>query len=309
MRYLFFLATVIIGTPAAAKISFSDGLEPFVDGYKKLKNKKIESVKTYILEYEFKYISELENTFYRGYSKEKREKLLTYLEEYAKSLPQTTKIYLKKRDEIIEIANFVNQKFKEYFGEEVEARIQFFSSLSGTDANVRSVDKGVVISVNFRHVWEYSKDAIEVLLAHELFHVLQGKLQVDEPEPLPIEGSLFGEGWATFVSSLIFPGKPDWKYISYFKKDDGQYREMEKSQKDLVREILAQWDSKDEKKSKKFFSGDREDSKPFEPRSGYYLGYKAAKKMAETASAKDVAIIKFSEYKKAIRGILEKMGK
>lgn len=309
MRCLFFVVAAAFGVPAAAELSFSDYVKPFVDGYTNLKSKKIEPVKAYILDYEFKHSAELESTYYRGYSKEKREKLLTILEDYVKELPKSTKVYSQKRDQIIETATFVNRKFKEYFGDGVKARIQLHSVLSGTDANVRSFDNEVVISMNLRQVWNYSKDEIEVVLAHELFHVLQGKFQENRPEALPIEGGLFGEGLATFVSSLIFPGKPDWKYISYFKKDDEQYKKMEKSRQDLVKEILADWDSKDEKKKDKFFSGDSEITKPFEPRSGYYLGYKVAQKMAEKISAKEVATMKFSDYRKAIREIIKEIGK
>ena len=85
------------------------------------------------------------------------------------------------------------------------------------------------------------------------------------------------------------------------------YKKFENDKKSIIKHLLRDWNSKNEHKYNKYFSADAASSMPFEPRSGYYIGYLAAKKMAENKSPVKVALLKYTDFKREIKPILKKM--
>ena len=195
------------------------------------------------------------------------------------------------------------------FNAELSFPLYLFSALIGTDGCITEIDKGLGFALNFRRIQEYGEDELKIVIAHEFFHVYQHDLQKNENQGPRLERGIFAEGWATYASSIISPGYPDWKYISYSKKDDQQYKEFQKYQKEIASEFLRLLNSDKYEDYRRFFNADVQYSKPWPPRSGYFLGYTVAKNLERKMKPKDIALMKYSEFQKILKGELENLAK
>ena len=292
-----------------AEINVHDDTKQFIEGYSNLKNRNLAATEKYILHYELVTAPQTSSIFFDGHPVPKDPRIDVLLKNYAKHMPQLVQEYQKKVPEIQSIVTEVQERTQRIFGMEINANVVLSTSVSDTDAVTTGTDaeKYSTVALNLRELVNYSKDDLRIVLAHELFHVLQHQMGVDHSNTDLIAGNLFSEGWATYASSLVYPGFSDWKYISYFTKNNSQFMKFEASRKAIIRDLLHDWNSKSETKFDRYFSADTFASKPFEPRSGYYIGYIAAKKLAEKQSPVQVALIKYSDFKKEIKPLLKKM--
>lgn len=303
------LLLITLSASAQADIKVHDYGTPFIKGYNELKIKNKKITKNYILKYESLHQSQLSEIFYEGYKVTDDKDFLIQLDNYSSRLPVLINKYDKKIPEIKEIIAEVDKKFQNIFGVKLNTNVYLFTALSESDAITTASPpvKGPIVAINLKTVAGYSKDDLRILFAHEFFHVLQHQMPTNLPNAGLIDENLFVEGWATYASSLIYPGKPSWKYISYFEKDSKQYQKFESDKKLIIDSLLKDWNTKDEEKVNKYFIADSNISIPFEPRSGYYIGFIVAKKMAEQKSDKTVALLKYTEFKKLIKPVLKKM--
>jgi uncharacterized protein YjaZ len=296
---------------AYADIKVEDYTKPFISGYKSAKNHSLHADKRYVVHYETVLHPKVCRIFFEGHSLPRDPRIDATLNDYAANLPSFVKEYEKKVPVIEKITKEVQDRTQKLFGKEIYANVVIAPSLSDTDAVTMgsSDDKRATVALNMRVISKYSEEELKIVIAHELFHVLQHQLQKDHSNEEPIAGNLFSEGWATYASSLVYPGYSDWKYISYFTKNDHQFNKFESERKGIIKNILRDWNSKSDRKYDKYFSADLDASHPFEPRSGYYLGYMMAKAMAEKQSPVQVALIKYSDFKKQAKPLLIKMSK
>lgn len=304
------LFVVIFPKSILADIQLHNYVDSFVKNYTELHHKSTQSNKRFILKYELVDHKKIAKIFYDGHPMPRDRRSMADLEKYARKLPTLVPTYNQKVVEIKEIIPEIDTRIHDLFGVKVNASVFLFSSLSQTDAVTMGTDATTrpTVAINLKEVSAYSKDDLKILLAHELFHVVQHQVAKGTSNEGMIDGNLFNEGWATYASSLIVPGHPDWKYISYFNKDNHQYLRFQKEKRIVIKSLLKDWNSNSEEKMDKYFSGDTQVSYPFEPRSGYYIGYLAAKKMAEHGSPIQVALLQYNEFKKQIKPILKQLG-
>jgi hypothetical protein len=300
---------LFLTTSAYANIEVQDYTKQFIDGYKRLKTHSLNANKRYILHYETVTQPAISRIFFDGHPIPRDPRIDVCLRNYAANLPTIVKTYEQKAPEIEDITKEVQNRTQHLFGKEINAKVALATSVSETDAVTMGSDDGKkpIVALNMRVISQYSKDELKIVLSHELFHVLQHQIEKDHSIAEPIAGNVYSEGWATYASSLVYPGFPDWKYISYFTKNDEQFNRFQASRGAIIKNILHDWNSRQESKYDKYFSADPGASRPFEPRSGYYLGYMAAKAMAEKSSPVKVALIKYDDFKKQIKPLLRKM--
>jgi hypothetical protein len=307
---IFSILICLSSTSALANINFQDRTKQFIQGYQQLKNKNLASSRQYILHYELVTDPRTCSIFFDGHGIPKDPRVEASLKEYAADLPQLIKKYEEKGPEIKSIVAEVQERTARLFGHEINANVILSTSVSMTDAVTTGSEeiKYPTVALNMREMSKYSKDELRIVLSHELFHVLQHQIEKDHSISEPIAGNLYSEGWATYASSLVYPGFSDWKYISYFTKDNSQFLRFESNRKAIIHHLLRDWNSRSERHYDKYFSADPTATKPFEPRSGYYIGYMAAKALAEKKkSPVQVALIKYEDFKKEIKPLLKKM--
>jgi Putative zinc dependent peptidase (DUF5700) len=309
-KVMSFLLSSLLISNVYANITVKDYTKGFVEGYKQLQKNDPATREKYVLNYELVKEPEVSRIFFDGHRIPRDPRIKISLHHYVKNLPELANAYQKKAPEIKSIASEVDERVQRIFGMKINAKILLSTSVSETDAvTMGSDDRHTypVVALNMREMVKYSKDELRIVLAHELFHVLQHQIEVDHSNTEMIAGNLYSEGWATYGSSLVYPGFADWKYISYFTKNNKQFLRFEADRKEIIQHLLHDWNSKNERKYDKYFSANLDTSKPFEPRSGYYIGYLAAKTLAEKDPPVKVALIKYSDFKKQIKPLLKKM--
>lgn len=300
---------MLVSNLALANITVHDYTAEFNQGYERLPKKDLAHLKKYILHFELVTEPQVSSIFFDGHPVPKHPRVEATLNQYAKNLAHYTTEYRQKLPEVKAIVAEVQQRTQKLFGIEINADVLLSTSVSETDAvTTGSADmKQAIVALNMREMSQYSKDELRIVLAHELFHVLQHQIEKDHSNSEMIAGNIYSEGWATYASSLVYPGFPDWKYISYFTRSDRQFKKFEADRKQIIHNVLADWNSHNELKYDKYFSANPDASHPFEPRSGYYLGYMAAKRLAEQVNPVQVALIKYDDYRKQIKPLLKQM--
>jgi hypothetical protein len=300
--------TFLFTNAVYAEITVSDHSKQFIDGFYHIKKKNKSAYRNYILHYELVTEPQTCSIFFDGHPIPRDPRIEVMLNQYAANLPDLVVTYQKKVPEIKAIAAEVQERTQRLFGMKINANVVLSTSVSPTDAVTTGSENTIpTVALNLREMVQYTKDDLRIVLAHELFHVLQHQIERDHSNSEMIAGNLYSEGWATYASSLVYPGFSDWKYISYFTKDDRQFLKFESRRRAIIHALLHDWNSKNERKFAKYFSADTLASKPFEPRSGYYIGYLAAKKLAETRPAVQVALIKYDDFKREIKPLLKQM--
>lgn len=309
MKTLLFCITLfLLSQNVFAEIIVHDKIKPFIDGFYQLKNNNPRTYKRYILHYELVSQPKICRIFFDGHSIPHDPRIEKVLNHYAANLPLIIATYQKKIPEVKTIVTEVQDRTRKLFGMDIKANLVLATSVSPTDAVTTGRDGEIpTVALNMREMMQYSKDDLRIVLSHELFHVLQHQFEKDHTHAEMIAGNIYSEGFATYASSLVYPGFSDWKYISYFMKDNRQFLRFESKRTAIIHDLLHDWNTHDENKFAKYFSGDNYASRPFEPRSGYYIGYLVAKKMAEKKPSVEVALIHYHDFKKAIKPILKEM--
>jgi hypothetical protein len=308
-KIIFSSLFLLVASTASANITVHDYTHEFTSGYRQLKNKDPNHLRKFILNFELVKEPRVSSLFFDGHPVPRDPRIEVILKQYAKELPQYTALYDQKLPEVKAIVAEVQKRTQDLFGMEINADVLLSESVSETDAVTTGSDdmKTAIVALNMREMSQYSKDELRIVLAHELFHVLQHQIERDHSNSEMIAGNIYSEGWATYASSLVYPGFPDWKYISYFTRNDHQFKKFEADRKQIIHHVLADWNSHQEEKFDKYFSANPEASRPFEPRSGYYIGYIVAKQMAQQEAPVKVALIKYDDFKKQIKPMLRKM--
>lgn len=297
-----------LSTASYANIKIHDEVSSFVTKYQHVEHKSKRNNKRFIMQYEHANQRQLSEFFYEGHKPTDDPEARQELEHYAAQLPDFVAKYQRKIPEIKSVIHEVDKKYQEIFGVKLKTKVYFYTTLTQSDAVTTGNDVvGPIIALNLKTVADYSKEDIKILLAHEFFHVLQHQVKLNIPDSEKINENMFVEGWATYASSLVYPGQPDWKYISFFEKNDKQYSKFEADRPLIIKSILRDWNKSNRASIQKYFMADVEASRPFEPRSGYYLGYVAAKTIAKERSAKSTALLTYDDYKRIIKPVLKKM--
>lgn len=303
-----FIALTLLSATSYAEIKIKDNVTPFISNYQHLTHKTPVNNKRFILDYEKAFQTSLSQIFYEGHRSTDDPEARQELNHYAAHLPELVAKYQQKIPEITEVIHEVDKKYQQLFDVKLKTKVYFYTTISQSDAvTTGGPNMGPIIALNLKTVADYSRDDLKILLAHEFFHVLQHQVKLNIPDSEKINENMFVEGWATYASSLVYPGLPDWKYISFFEKNNKQYLKFEADRPLIIKSILRDWNKSGHRSIQKYFMADIDASKPFEPRSGYYLGYVAAKRIASEQSPKAAALLTYDEYKRIIKPVLKKM--
>ncbi|MGE3684182.1 MAG: DUF2268 domain-containing putative Zn-dependent protease [Bdellovibrionales bacterium] len=301
------LAMLMWPTALSAEIQIHDYITPFIQAFRTVERPSAATFESLILQNEFLLSRELGSTYYNRLNEsEKRELLQTNLSPFARALPTLIPVYDQKLVEVREIIVAMEERFKSSLNIELNFPVYLWVALENTDGKSTDINNTAGFSLNFRMLAESSKTELEILTSHEFFHVVQVTL-IGTANEESVGLNLMSEGWATYVSSLVVPGSPDYKYVSYWLKDDSQFREFQRSEKEALVSLLKDFDKSGWSASRRYFSGNPKDSTPFPPRIGYYIGYKLAQRLARTLSVSQVVRIKFPQFKKVAKNELKKM--
>lgn len=302
MKLIFFLIPLY----SLGEVQIHDYVTPLIQEYRVLKKPSMVQRENLILRNEFILGDRLNEVYYERLKESEKRKLLENVEPIAKALPTLIPIYEKKMIELKKIISNVEEKYKKDLGIELKLPVYVWVALANTDGKATDINDQSGFSLNFRLLGESPIKDLEIVVAHEFFHVAQDSL-MGPGNNGSVARQLMSEGWATYVSSVIVPGSKDFKYVSYWMDDDRRYKEYKKHEKQAIASILTNYEKSGWEVTRRYFSGDPKDSKPFPPRIGYYLGYKLAQRMAETSSSAEVATMKFSEFKVRAKKLLKEM--
>lgn len=311
---LIFLLTLIVCHAAVADVTVHDYLTPLIEAYEELDQPGEEELLNLLYHYEFVYGEEFGDLYYDRLSHERKAGLTGMFRNYARQLPNLVAAFALKRQDVLTIIGETEDRFREVFGAELDFPVYLWSALAPTDGKVTQFGGVRGFSLNFQVIHAYSREELEVLLAHEFFHLFQiqqGGPQVkaggeDQPAQ-PMLGSLMAEGLATYASSLIVEGRPNWRYVSLSGRDDRQYKAFQALEGEMIRFLLVNAGSTDRAVWARLFSGNPEDAAPWPPRGGYYLGYRLAQRMSLRLGAERVALMPYDEYRSLVEAELSSM--
>lgn len=146
----------------------------------------------------------------------------------------------------------------------------------------------------------------KVLFVHELFHQYHDQIAPElTAEDVPLWISLWEEGLATYVSRQMNPGSTEAQALM-FPRDLAELAQPKLPS--LARELLAHFDSPDKGEYRAFFHG-RNGRPDVPPRSGYYVGYRIAAKLAAGRSLQQLALLRGPELKAAVRLALQQLAR
>lgn len=199
-------------------------------------------------------------------------------------------------------------KFKETFPDlNWKGTVVFMPNYGITDSGTGQINnKPYLIFGVDTILFSYGEKAeLTVLFSHELFHLYQsqfqpkGKPKNRQKGEVPLYELVWGEGLATYASKCLNPGiSSEGIFLgSTLEKDASPILAK------LAKEILKNFDSGDTKVWQPFMAG-AEGISEIPGRSGYYVGYKVAEKLAKQASLKKLAQLKGQDLRKKMKKTL-----
>lgn len=282
----------------------------FISGFEKLSNHSQTEIEKYILEFEHIH-SNVMDEFYSGITtpEERRTFIKNRLPEYAKSIFKTYIHSFKTRlPVILELVNQTGSRLKASFDKKANLITYILPAMATTDGRSTTINGNISLILNAIHMSRYTDRAIKVFLAHEFFHALHEQNIDFHSVQEGLSNNLHAEGWATYASSIVYPGFEDWFYIDFSAKDDSRVKSYKLNHSEIIRGIKKYLDSTDLTTiNNKFFYGDPNGSVPFPPRSGYYVGYLIAKELAKTMPLNELTWITPKIFREMLPGLLDKI--
>jgi Putative zinc dependent peptidase (DUF5700) len=229
-----------------------------------------------------------------------RQRVATYLREVAHYIPQMRSLSR-------EIARFHRyaKEFEDIFPDFVPtAPVYFTVSLFTFDAGARFAGSGVALlfSIDGIAFFDGPDANLKIIIDHELFHQYHSQIASEEsPDHTEaLWAYLWEEGLATFISQRLNPGSSAAQVLITPSNLSQLTRPIFPS---LARELLDNFESTNQVELAAFFALDNH--RPDVPiRSGYYVGYQIAKKLASNRSLKELAALRGPELKAAVRQAL-----
>lgn len=147
--------------------------------------------------------------------------------------------------------------------------------------------------------------SLQVIIDHELFHQYHNQIAPELTESSALWAYLWEEGLATFVSQQMNPGSTE---AQVFVTPPNLSELAGPILPALARELLTNLDSTNQETLRAFFAIDNH--RPDIPiRSGYYVGYRVAKKLAAGRTLRKLASLRGPERKTAIQRALTELSR
>jgi hypothetical protein len=196
-------------------------------------------------------------------------------------------------DRIIDHIVEMQYKVEEYFGQSVIANIEIGDE-KGADARTEMDGNTPLIYFSNKQLKTYSEEELNLVIVHEFIHAFQSKYTTIRKWKNRIAQSLYLEGSAVYYSSLILPGYYEWKYISYYRNDDSEYKIYKEQEKDVWKYLKENIKKPSRDSMNVLFVAGNANGRKFHPRIGYYIGNEIIKEIAREEI--DIMSIKENEF-------------
>lgn len=160
------------------------------------------------------------------------------------------------------------------------------------------------IHLNAFHSSYSDSENVNILLAHEMYHVLQEQILSKKNETInynTVWGRLISEGMASCFASLYLPAM-SLDRVTFIDKT--AYLDIDANKSMLARKIIDEYESAEEQTIQNYFGYGKT---RFPPRSGYYLGVFIVRKLMSQYSFKELTFMSVGELKKLFKNELEKI--
>ncbi len=289
-------------------IKIKDFATEFSEEYLKMLDPTPDDVAHLAIRYESKYSALFNAAYYATMSKVSKDSIFQKSSSQYSQAATLVPKYHKKISDIKKIATELQDRYKKELGADLDFDIYLWSSLVDTDGSTFTFNGKPAFAINLRLAANYSLEQLKILLSHEAFHIYQDKNTNSNKSKLSlIQSKLWSEGWATYVSSVVYPGMSDWHYVSYYQENDSEYQDYFRKLNSILRYVDENINSDDTEIFGKLFSANEEMTDPLPPRSGYFIGYQMAKELAKTKTAKQVADMKHEDYQKVERVLIDSL--
>ena len=234
---------------------------------------------------------------------EAQARVAKYLQDVSSFIPAMRKITITIRDKFSQYVQQFSTQFPDYAP---TTPVYFSLSLFGFSAGllVSGENTGLYCGVDELARMYGSTGNLKVILQHELFHQYHHQIAPEISEDRAAWAFMWEEGLATYVSQLMNPGAT---------ADQALVRPAQLSElarphlPNIARQILDHADSTNPNDYIALFSEQTPSDYP--PRSGYFVGYLVAKKLAATHSLVELVHLRGPQLKLAVLNALTELQK
>ena len=146
------------------------------------------------------------------------------------------------------------------------------------------------ISLNTNYFEKYDKSAMELVIIHELIHAYQASNTNIKLWSNSIAIYLFLEGFATYISSLIIPSYPEWKYINYYADTNNEYQIFLREKEKALKYLQTNLEISNISARNMLFTFDNQIDRYLPKRIGYFLGFRIVKNIVESSNTNILSI-------------------
>jgi hypothetical protein len=218
---------------------------------------------------------------------------------------------LPKMDLVLRLGRQIGQDLPRYEGNfrktfpdfDYRGRVYFMYSLGAFDGGTRTIDGQQALLFGLDMIaYIYGEEADpEPFFHHELFHIYHSQF-FDEGGALIT--ALWREGLATYVAHALNPKAAG---VNLFGLPRNTPERTQAELPRYVRELRTVLDSESRDDYARFFLGGMDEQAATPARSGYYIGYLVAEKLAKRHSLQDLAHAKLQQLRPEIEQALTEL--
>jgi hypothetical protein len=235
---------------------------------------------------------------------EAQARVAKYLQDVSTFIPEMRDITVTIRDSFYRYVQEFSATFPDYAP---TTPVYFTVSLFGFSGglHVAGGDTGLYFGVDELARIHGDSGNLKLIFQHELFHQYHYQIAPEITDDLAAWAFMWEEGLATYVSQRMNPGTTaDQALVTPDRLSELAQPLLPK----LARRLRDIADSTNQNDYIELFSADRTASGT-PPRSGYYVGYRVAEKLAATRSIVDLVHLRGPELKLAVMGALQNLQK
>jgi len=231
-----------------------------------------------------------------------REVARAYVKEVAAFVPRMRQISESIGHDLDGYARAFLETFPDY---RAATPVYFTVSLFSFDGATREVKGHTALLFGIDGIARYHRadEKLSVLFDHELFHQYHAQVAPEfDQDRAPLWLSLWEEGLATYVSQQMNPGTTD----AVALMSPALAGKSQAVLPILARELLANFDSLDQKEYAAFFYGSNGRA-DIPPRAGYYVGLLIAREIAAGRPLTTVANLQGASLRAAVFAALQRL--
>jgi hypothetical protein len=230
---------------------------------------------------------------------EVQARVAKYLQDVTHFIPRMRKISITVRENFSRYVEELSTTFRDYAP---TTPVYFSVSLFGYSGGllISAENTGLYFGVDELARIYGSDSNLKVILQHELFHQYHYQIAPEISEDRVAWSFLWEEGLATYVSQRLNPGAT----VDQVLVTPNRLSELARPHlPDLIERLLAHAESTDPNDYWELFSVEQTSS-VFPARSGYFVGYLVAQKLAATRSLVELVHLRGAELKRAVLSAL-----